>query len=75
MNKRIIYQAAGLPVSVMIPADCGLTIEQIGRKDVPAGVPFWIVDSSTIPADRSLRDAWELDVVALGEPAGYGAAA
>lgn len=36
--------------------------------------PYWIVDPSIIPADRTFRDAWELDESQLGEPNGYGGA-
>lgn len=35
MNKRIIYQNDNGSVAVLIPADCGLTLEQIAAKDVP----------------------------------------
>ena len=44
----------------------------IAAKDVPQGVPFWIVGADTIPTDRTFRDAWELDVVSMGEPSGFG---
>lgn len=60
MNSRIIYPTDEGGVAVIIPApDCGLTIEQIAAKDVPAGKPYKIVDASEIPADRTFRDAWE----------------
>lgn len=72
MQKRIVYQLNGSPVVVIIPCECGLSIEQIGEKDVPAGVPFWIVPSSSIPADRTFRNAWDLDVASMGEPSGFG---
>lgn len=72
MDKRIVYQLHEHPVAIMIPCECGLTLEQIGKKDVPAGVPFWIVESSTIPTDRTFRDAWQLDVASMGEPSGFG---
>ena len=72
MNRRIVYQLAGQPVSVLVPCECGLTFEQIGSKDVPRGVPFWIVDASTIPDDRTFRNAWGLDVESMGEPSGFG---
>jgi hypothetical protein len=32
---------------------------RIAAKDVPAGVPFEIVDASEIPADRTFRNAWK----------------
>jgi hypothetical protein len=60
MNQRIIYPTDDGGVAIIIPADeCGLTIEQIAAKDVPAGKPFKIVDVSDIPEDRTFRNAWE----------------
>ena len=55
MGKRIIYPNEFGGVSIIIPADCGLTIEEIAAKDVPAGTPFKIIDVT----DRTFRDAWE----------------
>lgn len=72
MEQRIVYQMAGSPASVIVPCDCGLTVEQIGMKDVPAGVPFWIVPADSIPEDRTFRDAWELDIAEMGERSGLG---
>jgi hypothetical protein len=57
MNKRIIYPTDE-GVAVIVPADCGLTIEEIAAKDVPAGKPFQIVDVSEVPSDRTFRGAW-----------------
>jgi hypothetical protein len=60
MNQRIIYPNDEGGVSILIPAaECGLTIEEIAAKDVPAGKPYKIVDVSDIPTDRTFRDAWE----------------
>lgn len=60
MNQRIIYPTDDGGVAVIVPAaECGLTIEEIAAKDVPAGKPFQIVDVSDIPADRTFRNAWE----------------
>jgi hypothetical protein len=59
MNKRIIYPTDDGGVAVIVPAECGLTIEEIAAKDVPAGKPFKIVDVSDIPTDRTFRNAWE----------------
>jgi hypothetical protein len=61
MNQRIIYPTDDGGVAIIIPADCGLTIEEIAVKDVPAGKPFKIVDVDTIPTDRTFRDAWTVD--------------
>lgn len=60
MNQRIIYPTDEGGVAVIIPApECGLTIEEIAAKDVPAGKPFKIVDVADIPLDRTFRNAWE----------------
>jgi hypothetical protein len=59
MNQRIIYPNDDGGVAVIIPADCGLTIEEIAAKDVPAGKSFKIVDVADIPSDRTFRNAWE----------------
>jgi hypothetical protein len=59
MNSRIIYPTDEGGVAVIIPADCGLTIEEIAAKDVPAGKPYKIVDIADIPEDRTFRNAWE----------------
>ena len=59
MNQRIIYPTDDGGVAVIVPTDCGLSIEQIATKDVPTGKPFKIVDASDIPTDRTFRGAWE----------------
>jgi len=59
MNQRIIYPTDDGGVAVIIPApECGLTIEEIATKDVPAGKPYKIVDVADIPSDRTFRNAW-----------------
>lgn len=67
-TKRIIYPHEG-SVAVIVPCPCGLTVEEIARKDVPAGIPFLIVDAEEIPSDRTYRNAWTAD---FSEPDGYG---
>lgn len=60
MSKVIIYPTDEGGVAIVIPTvECGLTIEEIAAKDVPAGKPFKIVDESYIPTDRTFRNAWE----------------
>jgi hypothetical protein len=58
MNSRILYPTDDGGVAVIVPADCGLTIEEIAAKDVPAGKPYEIVDVADIPSDRTFRGAW-----------------
>ena len=69
MNQRIIYQTNKGGVAVVVPANCGLTIEEIAAKDVPAGAPYRIVTTDDIPSDRTFREAWEAD---FSDPDGYG---
>lgn len=70
MNQRIIYSTDEGGVAIIVPAsECGLMIEEIALKDVPANVAYKIVDVSEIPTDRTFRDAWEID---FQEPDGYG---
>jgi len=59
MNQRIIYPTDDGGVAIIIPADCGLTIEELAAKDVPEGKPYKIVDVADIPTDRTFRNAWE----------------
>ena len=60
MNQRIIYSTDDGGVAIIVPApECGLTIEQIAAKDVPAGKPYKIVNVADIPTDRTFRNAWE----------------
>lgn len=60
MEKRIIYPTDDGGVAIIVPApECGLTIEEIAKKDVPFGVPYKIVDVADIPSDREFRNAWE----------------
>lgn len=59
MNQRIIYPNDEGGVSIIVPSDnCGLTIEQIAAKDVPAGKPYQIVNVEDVPSDRTFRNAW-----------------
>jgi len=71
MEKVIVYESE-FGVAFMTPYSMsGLTLLQTGQKDVPEGVPFWIVDKADLPLDI-LQEAWELDEAALGEPSGIG---
>ena len=61
MDKRIIYKNADGTIAIIIPANCGLTVEQIAQKDVPTGLKYKIVNVSEISSDRTFRDAWTID--------------
>jgi hypothetical protein len=69
--ERIIYQTLDGGVAVIIPApECGLTIEEIAAKDVPTGAPYKIINVVDIPADRSQRNLWTVDVATLTDGVG-----
>lgn len=64
--KRIIYPTLDGGVAVLIPApewlaEEGNTIEKLAEKDVPAGVPYKIIDTADVPSDRTFRNAWEYE--------------
>jgi len=70
----VIYKNSNNNVSVLIHSIELLSrysLQSIALKDVPCGLPFWIVEDSEIPTDRTFRDAWEIPEE-WGEPDGYG---
>jgi len=71
---RILNKNPDNSLSILIPAPACIknhTIEEIALKDVPSGVPFWIVPNEEIPTDRTFRNAWEIPED-MGDPSGYG---
>ena len=69
MNDPIILSPHGDGISVLFPCECGLSLQQIARKDTPAGLPFVIADASELPTDTASRAAWRAD---FSKPDGYG---
>lgn len=70
MTKRIIYPNDTGGIALITPAiDCGLSVEEIARKDVPAGLPYVILDTVDVPTDFTFFDAWEAD---FSQPHGDG---
>jgi hypothetical protein len=67
MNQRIVYPN-GNGISIVCPTG-SLPLAEIAKKDVPAGVPYIIIDASELPSDRQFRNAWTAD---FSEPDGYG---
>lgn len=66
---KIVYQNQNDEVVIIMPCECGLTIEQIAQKDVPYNAPYLIVEDSDLPADWSTSAAWEAD---FSSPSGIG---
>ena len=57
---KIIYPTA-TGVAIIHPTG-ELTIEEVAKKDVPAGVPFRIVNDDEVPSDRTFRNALKYDL-------------
>ena len=70
LNKRIIYQDETGGVAIIIPCDCGLTINEIAAKDVPTGSSYKIVDAADVPTDRELRNEWTVSETDLTDGVG-----
>ena len=70
MDKRIIYKNTDGTIAIIIPANCGLTVEQIAKKDVPTGLKYKIVNASEISSDREFRNAWTIDETELTDGVG-----
>lgn len=70
MPQVIIYPNNEGWLSVVTPVlECGIPIEEIARKDVPAGKPYHIIDASLVPTDPMFFNAWEAD---FSSPTGQG---
>lgn len=71
---KIVFKNKDNSIGIITPTDEVLkfaTVTQVAEKDVPHNLPYWIVEDSTIPTDRTFRSAWEIDE-SLGEPNGFG---
>lgn len=65
MTKRVVFETPEDGVRILIPipeSECGLTLQQIIQRDIPAGVPYTIVEENDIPKDRLFRDCWKNDL-------------
>jgi hypothetical protein len=70
MAQSIIYPQEDGSIALVIPApECGLSIEEIARKDVPAGVPYLLMNNEDLPQDHEFFSAWEAD---FSNPDGVG---
>jgi len=76
MNRRILYKTPQIPgaeskggIAVIVPTG-ELSVEETAKKDVPTGLPYKIVDVSEIPADRTFRNAWDIDEAELTDGVG-----
>lgn len=71
--NRIIYLEENNQVAVIIPAQDVLDtvgLKSIAEKDVPQDLPYWFVNDTDIPSDRTDRNRWVLED--MSEPDGFG---
>lgn len=65
----IIYPKQDNSIVVVYPTG-EIEVNEVARKDVPAGVPYKIIDSSLLPEEYGeFFDAWEAD---FSNSDGYG---
>lgn len=65
---KIIYPTSS-GIAVANPSGT-LPIDEVARKDVPAGMPYLIVEDSSLPSDLAALDAMTFD---FSTPDGHGA--
>lgn len=61
-HQSILYAQPSGAVTLMTPADCGLSVEQIAQKDVPSGTPYYIVDTDSLTANTAFFNSWVFSV-------------
>lgn len=57
----ILYKQDNGAVAIVRPTEEALLeygIDAIAEKDIPAGVPYRIVNGDEVPSDRTFRNAW-----------------
>ena len=64
----IVYTQSNNQVAIMISCATELTLIEIGIKDVPMDIPFWIIDESELP--NTPQETWALEN--MGKPDGIG---
>ena len=59
MSDVIIWKQDNGVLAITHPAlNCGLTIDEIAKKDLPTGKKYKIISSTELPKWDEFRDAW-----------------
>tara|TARA_R110000751_G_scaffold68966_2_gene140250 strand:- start:3550 stop:3768 length:219 start_codon:yes stop_codon:yes gene_type:complete len=62
MSDIIIWKQDNGVLAITHPAtNCGLTIDQVAKKDLPTGRSYKIISSKELPEWDEFRDAWTCD--------------
>lgn len=70
---KVIYKNLDNTVAVIIPVQKVITVvgaKALAEKDVPQGLPYWVVEDNDVPQDRTQRSQWVMDTDK--EPDGFG---
>ena len=73
MTKCVIYKNESGGVAIIYPSPESIAlfgIDLVAKKDVPAGLPYAIIDTDQLPTDRTFRAAWEVDESLLTDGVG-----
>lgn len=66
----IAYQSDSGRLEILVAShQCGLSIEDIAKKDVPKGTPYKFISPADVPESDEYREAWTMD---FSEPDGIG---
>ncbi|MCZ4673402.1 hypothetical protein O4O00_03250 [Citrobacter sedlakii] len=57
-------------VSLLVPADFGLDAIEVGKKDAPEGLEFWVIERSLLP--NTPQSEWNINDVTQRKPDGFG---
>jgi hypothetical protein len=68
MTEEIVLYPGDQGVVFVSPTG-DIPVEEVARKDVPAGVPYRIVNRADMPSDFLFWEAWIVD---FSTPDGYG---
>jgi hypothetical protein len=68
-NKQVLIFKYNDQVSILFPCSDFRTLIEIGEKDIPNGIPFWIANEFQLPFNTP-QETWDLDN--MGTPDGYG---
>ena len=62
MSNVIIWKQDNGTVAVTHPSNnCGLTVDEIAKKDLPTGRKYKILDANELPEWDEFRDSWTCD--------------
>lgn len=62
MDTIVIYEKEDGGMAILYPSkNCGLSIDEIIKKDIPSGARYKKISIEDMPSDREYREAWSYD--------------